>query len=77
MWLTGSTIIQAIGFHKLFDVDFAVSTFVNTFALCLTLKTQPDMSPEDAVSYYTELIIKHLQKNSLSILFIINLLTKL
>ncbi|XP_052066002.1 uncharacterized protein LOC127705688 isoform X2 [Mytilus californianus] len=57
MWLTGSTIIPAIGFHKLIDVDFADSTFVNTCALALTLKTQPDLSSEDAVSYYTELII--------------------
>ncbi|CAC5413666.1 unnamed protein product [Mytilus coruscus] len=57
MWLTGSTIIPAIGFHKLIDVNFADSTFVNTCALALTLKTHPDLSSEDAVSYYTELII--------------------
>lgn len=58
MWLTGSTIVPAIGFHKPIDVYFSPNkTFVNTCALALTLKTQPGLSPADAVSYYTELII--------------------
>ncbi|VDI84102.1 Hypothetical predicted protein [Mytilus galloprovincialis] len=58
MWLTGSTIVPAIGFHKPIDVYFSPKkTFVNTCALALTLKTQPGLSPADAVSYYTELII--------------------
>ncbi|CAC5416076.1 unnamed protein product [Mytilus coruscus] len=54
MWLTGSIIIPAIGFHKLINVDFTDSTFANTCALALTLKRQRDLSSEDAVSYYTE-----------------------
>ncbi|CAC5395883.1 unnamed protein product [Mytilus coruscus] len=57
MWLTGSTIIPAMGFYKLIDVNFADSTFVNTCALALTITTQLEQSSEDAVSYYTELII--------------------
>lgn len=57
MWLTGSTHIPATGFHKLIDVDFGEVTCVNTCALCLTLKTQKEMSPADAVAYYTELLI--------------------
>lgn len=58
MWLTGSTIMPAIGFHKPIDVEFSrKTTFVNTCALVLRLKTQPHLPPADAVSYYTELII--------------------
>ncbi|XP_063406073.1 uncharacterized protein LOC134690032 [Mytilus trossulus] len=58
MWLTGSTIVPAIGFHKPIDIYFSSKrTFVNTCALVLKLKTQPHLSPADAVSYYTELII--------------------
>lgn len=57
MWLTGSTSIPAIGFHKQIDVCFGTSTFVNTCALALTLKVQPQLSPADAVEHYTEIII--------------------
>lgn len=55
MWLSGSSVIPAIGFHKPIDIDFGESTFVNTCALAVTLKVQPELS--DAVTYYTELII--------------------
>ena len=34
--------IPAIGFHKPIDVYFGEKTFVNTYALVLTLKIQPD-----------------------------------
>ena len=57
MWLTGSTMMPAVGFHKLVDVDFGSVTFVNTCALWVTLKLEPTMSLDDAVLHYTELII--------------------
>ena len=56
MWLTGSTHIPAIGFHKTIDVDFGESIKVNTCALGLTLKTN-ELSGEDTVKYYTDMII--------------------
>lgn len=57
MWLTGSTMIPAIGFHKQIDVEFGDDIFVNTCALSLRLKVQPNLSAADAVNYYTEIII--------------------
>lgn len=57
MWLTGAVAIPAIGFHKQIDVNFGESTFVNTCALAITLKRQPDLNPLDAIPYYTSLVI--------------------
>ena len=56
MWLTGSTHIPVICFHKKIDVDFGESIKVNTCALALTLKLN-DLSGEDAVKFYTDMII--------------------
>ncbi|XP_052094530.1 uncharacterized protein LOC127730269 isoform X2 [Mytilus californianus] len=57
MWLTGSTAIPAIGFHKPIDVCFGSRTFVNTCALALTLEVRPELAPAEAVKFYSEIII--------------------
>lgn len=56
MWMTGARQIPAAGFHKKIDVDFKDSVTVNTCALTLTLQII-DMAPEEAIKYYTELVI--------------------
>ncbi|XP_061190391.1 uncharacterized protein LOC133198297 [Saccostrea echinata] len=57
MWLTGATHIPACGFHKSIDVEFGSTTNINTCALCLTLEVKESMTLDEAVTYYTELLI--------------------
>ncbi|XP_052217487.1 E3 ISG15--protein ligase HERC5-like [Dreissena polymorpha] len=50
MWMSGSTEIPAVGFHKQIDIEFGGEERVNTCALCVTLK---HLTPavEDPVLY--------------------------
>ncbi|KAH3701224.1 hypothetical protein DPMN_076207 [Dreissena polymorpha] len=56
MWMTGSSEIPALGFHKLIDIEFWLEERVNTCALCVTLKHLTPMV-EDPVLYFTERVI--------------------
>ncbi|KAH3855323.1 hypothetical protein DPMN_097889 [Dreissena polymorpha] len=57
MWMTGSSEIPAVGFHKLIDIEFGLEERVNTCALCVTLKHLTPMA-EDPVLYFTDRLIK-------------------
>ena len=54
MWMTSSTTVLAVGFHKMIDVEFGSTTHVNTCALVVTFRAQEFDEP---VNHYSELLV--------------------